>query len=436
MKRLHTGLLFLGLTAAATNGASATSSGYPATQVQQIQGIPLSIEVDPNAELTAVDVFIPAGLERETVATSGISALLLRCLFQTPVTGVSGTSSLKDAVESFGASIDADVTGQWSRISLVARSDQMPLLVDDLYHALANPDFSAKNLAMARKGLLSRLGETASEPVTVGVEMFRRAYYVGGNGLPALGSVPSIMRLRTADLSGFFAQTYVQGGAHVSLVGLQTPALRDSVKRLVGSLRPGSLPAVTIQTRPFEEKPMRVVARRKIGNPLIVVGFPAPSPENRDFATMLVINAVLTEGIATERTTESDVPESIGSSYLYDIAPASLAVYINGGRLDPNFGVNQLINVASSLGDRELNAEALTKFKAVARGSLLMSTLNAGERASLLGLFAQGGANDPLNGVLSSLDAVSGADVQRVAKQYLKNYTVALVLPQNETDGK
>jgi predicted Zn-dependent peptidase len=111
--------------------------------------------------------------------------------------------------------------------------------------------------------------------------------------------------------------------------------------------------------------------------------------------------------------------------------PASLVVYVNGTRVDPSLALRELLLVSKSLATRPLTPAALERFKVQAAGRFAMDSVSVSDRAYLLGTFAaRGPGPDGINAALSAIEATTPADVQRVAKQYLQRYIVALVLPR------
>ncbi|MGH7709409.1 MAG: M16 family metallopeptidase [Vulcanimicrobiaceae bacterium] len=416
--------------ALSVGGTSLATPQYPVAVVQQTGGIPIYVESDRNALLTGVQLFVPAGLDREAPNTSGAAPLVLECVLRTPVMLAGRRMPLREAIADAGGSIDGAVEGRWTRFYLEGRVTEMPAIVGLLQQALAAPDLSGQTLSSARAALLQSVMQSQQNPISVAVEMFRRSYYLGGNGLPDFGSAAIVARLGKPELQAFFTQNYLRGGTRVVTIGNADADVATAVGKLIQTLPAGTPAVVQAQTRPFDPRPARIIARRDVGDPLLVVGFAAPSPGNRDFAAMLVINTVITTGLEHSRTTQSLLPNSIGSYYLYDTAPASLAVYVNGSRVDPTLGLREVLTVATTLGDRPMVDKTLDKFKAIARGKLLMSSSRYGDRAYLIGTLARDG-NDPLNAVMASLDRVTPADIQRVAKKYLESYTIAIVLPRN-----
>ena len=91
---------------------------------------------------------------------------------------------------------------------------------------------------------------------------------------------------------------------------------------------------------------------------------------------------------------------------------------------------NALLDEVRKLRETALSPTELQRAKAFARGDWSLNRQSLRDRAFLTGLPVA--LNDaPDTSWLKSVDAVSAADVKRVANQYLKPYAVALVMPKS-----
>jgi predicted Zn-dependent peptidase len=393
----------------------------------------LQSESDADARLGGVQVFFSAGLDRQTIAQSGIAALTAECLARTPVDGV----ALRDAIAARGGTLQYTIDARAARYYLEARADDLPALLGLFARAIAAPDFSDATLGAARTALTARIGEIEGDPRSLAVQMFRRSYYLDGAGLPALGTTASLTSLAASDVTAFYRAQYRRGGLRASAVGRITPALGAAVRGLGEAVPQGTLAAVASKTKSIPESAPRIIARRDIGAPHVVVGFAAPSPGSKDFGAMVVLQSLL--GNAFERTsatTLGSVQRSVGASYLYDGSPASLIVYVNGGRVDPMVAIRELFVVSKSLAQQPLAPAALRTFTTAAEGAFITEAVTLSDRSYFLGtLGSQGLGADAINAALTSIERTTPADVQRVAKKYLQRYIVALVLPRSAPEG-
>jgi predicted Zn-dependent peptidase len=420
-----------GLIAAAP--ATPDALRFPTATVIDLGATRLLSEIDADAAISGVQIFVAAGLDRESASNDGVAALVAECVLRTPIDGV----AVRDALEARGGSVNYTVDGRSVHYYVEARSDRLAPLVSMFASALGAPDFSASTLAAAKASLSMRQTEFESNPLSVGIQMFRRSYYATGAGQAALGSSASVANLSSRDAAAFYRANYKRRATFSSVVGTTSPDLGVALEALANALPDGTVAAVPERAHAIPALPPRIVTHRDVPMPWIVVGFAAPSPNSRDFGAMLVLQSLLTSTFQTDTTTTTTLADrSIGAFYLYDSTPASMVVYVNGALVDPSGGLRDLLLVAHSLSIRSLNQASLAHFKAAARGQFLTDSLNVSDRAYLLGAFSsQGLGDDAINAALSALDATTAGDVQRVARSYLQRYIMAIVLPrQNPRD--
>ena len=390
-------------------------------------------ESDAGALVSAVQIFVSAGLDRQTIATSGVAALTAECVMRTPVDGV----PVRGAIAARGGTLQYTVDGRSTHFYIEGRSERLPALVATFARALASPDVSPATLNAARAALNARIKESDGVALSVGIDMVRRSYYSGATGLPTLGTASSLGALASADVAAFYKGYYRRGGVTASAVGLIAPALSEALRGLVAGLPEGVAAPVAIKPRPIPENAPRIVARRDVAAPMVVGGCGAPSPGGKDFGAMLILEALLSNAFErNSATTLGFGQRSVGAFYLYDGTPASLVIYVNGNRVDPSIAIRELFVVTRALELKPLGADALRRFKAVAEGTFLTETVSLADRSYVLGTFAnQGLGADPINAAVASLEATTPADVQRVAKRYLERYIVALVMPRSSPAG-
>jgi predicted Zn-dependent peptidase len=423
-----------------TAAAPTAPPRYPQALAANPGGTTLAFETDAGAAVSGVQIFIAAGLDRETTATSGVSALVAESIERTAVTpeGATAPLPLKDAIAARGGTLTYTVDGRSVHYYLEARTEKLAGLVALFGKALLAPDFSPHTLAAARAALGARIADLESSALSVGIQMFRRSYYSGGTAQPALGNTASIAALSSADVAAFYQANYRRAGLNASAVGGLAPGLGEALATIATGLPAGAAPAVEEKARSIPAQAPRIVAHRDIAAPWVVVGFAAPAPASHDFGAMLVLEALLSDAFErSSATTLGFVERSVGAFYLYDSTPASLVVYVNGTEVDPSLALRELLVVAKSLSLKPLGEGPLRHFKTAAEGQFVADSVSLSDRAYLLGSFgAQGLGTDSINAALDALESTTPADVQRVAKAYLQRYIVALVLPRDGTDSR
>jgi len=179
-----------------------------------------------------------------------------------------------------------------------------------------------------------------------------------------------------------------------------------------------------------------IVAHRDVSSPWLIAQYPAPRVDSNDFGPMLVLAAFL-------RRTLSDIAQvpgvveptfasrSVGAVYAYDRAPAVLVLYVNGGLIgNPGRAFATALSVVNVLAATQLQG-SIEEFKAEAAGDFANDATTLETRAWLAAIFSRESTSpDFINRALAAIASTTPADVQRVARTYLGNPTIALVLPR------
>jgi zinc protease len=414
--------------------AAPAAAATPRVTTIDAGGARAFVQPDPGVPLAGVMLHVRAGLDRQTAAQNGLAALTAEAVLRTPAgpaTG-SGQAALADVVEASGASIGYAVGPQGVRFYLEGTPERLVLAAPLVAGALAAPAFDPATLAAARASLAERIADEDGDPRLVGRAMLRSTYYRGGAGLPPFGNPAALAALGPADVKAFYDTWYLRGDAVASAVGRTGDATDAASRVLLAGLRAGTARTTALGTRAFGAQPKRILTHRDVGAPYVVLGFAAPSLGERDFPAALVMRALL--GSVFERagaTTPPPLLRSVGLIYGYDVSPAQLVFWINGGRIDPEAGLAGIDAIAKAAATKPLTAAVLARYKETARGEWELETVTLDERASAIGnaveLGLPAGAADD---VAAAIARVTAADVQRVAKKYFRKFDVALILPR------
>ena len=424
-------VLALALSAQGAGGGSAAR--YPAAQTTTVDGLHVTTEHDAGSALTGVQLFVSAGLARQTRLTSGVAALVAECVLRTPVNVPGGPRlPLRDGIARLGGSLTYNLDESSTHYYAEAQPQRMSAVLGLLAKALAAPDFSQATLADARKTLLSRIDDSEKNPFRVGVQMFRETFLEAGMAYPDFGSATTVAALGPSSLSDFYTRTYRRGGLSATAIGDVTPDVTNAIGQLSRALPAGTVAPLRVAGRTLPASTTHIIAQRDVSRPFIIVGFAAPSPGQKDFGAMLVLETLLSTAFGEGSATTLTLGErAVGALYLYDSSPASLVVYVNGGTgVDPVVALHSIAAVTKRLADKPLGEDAIKRFKTTAEGEFVTSTTTLADRSFLLGALAPGLGARSINGALDAIESVTAADVQQASKTYLQRYVEAIVAPR------
>ncbi len=422
--------------------ALAAGPSVPPPSVDTIAGATVVRQTDSTASLVGITLLVRAGLDRQTMKQNGLAALVAETIMRTPVPfdsaqGDKDKIPLEDAVAARGGSVHFTIDPGDVRFYVEALADDAPAVLQLFRTALTAPSFSAATVRDARASLIRQIAANQQVALQVGLDMLYAATSPQANaGLPELGTPASLVEFVPADAAAFYRAYYRSGGILVSAAGRLDSLPSTALSDLAAALPAGNTSAVAVHVAPLGGTTHEIIAHRDIASPWLIAQYPAPRVDGRDFGPMLVMAAFL-------RRTVSDIAQvpgvvsptfasrSVGAVYVYDRAPASLVLYVNGGLIgNPTRTFATALSVVNVLAASQLQG-SIEEFKAEAAGDFADDATTLETRTWLAAVFSRESTSpDFINRTLAAIAATTPADVQRVARTYLGNPTIALVLPR------
>jgi predicted Zn-dependent peptidase len=415
--------------------ASAETAAVPVPNVESAGDTTIVSQTDSAATLVGVAFVVRAGLDRQTMKQNGLAALVAQTIVRTPV----GTPALplEEAIAARGGSVHFTIDPGDVRFYIEAlASDAQPTL--DLFRsAIAAPDFSPATIREARAALVSQIAQNEQVALQVGLDMLNAASSTQANaGLPELGTPASLAQFFSSDARAFYRAYYRRGGVLVSAAGRLDALAPGALAALAAALPAGTTLPVSVRVPQLRGMTHEIVAHRDISSPWLIAQYPAPRVDSNDFGPMLVLAAFV-------RRTLSDIAQvpgvvsptfasrSVGAVYAYDRAPASLVLYVNGGLIgNPSRAFATALSVVNVLAETRLQG-SIEEFKSEAAGDFANDATTLETRTWLAAVFSRESSSpDFINRALAAIAATTPDDVQRVARRYLGNPTIALVLPR------
>ena len=413
------------------------AAAVPSPTVRDAAGTTIVSQSDSSAPLIGVAFVVRAGLDRQTMKQNGLAALVAETVLRTPVRQADLTLPLDEAVAARGGSINFTVDPGDVRFYVEALPGDAAAVLDLFQTAVAAPDFSPATVREARSALVQQIARNQQVALQVGLDMLSAASSQQANtGLPELGTPASLAQLFSSDAKSFYRAYYRRGGTLVSAAGRLDALPPGTLEALGAALPAGTTVPVTVRVPTLTGATREIVAHRDISSPWLIAQYPAPAVDSNDFGPMLVLAAFV-------RRTLSDIAQvpgvvsptfasrSVGAVYAYDRVPAVLVLYVNGGLIgNPSRAFATALSVMNVLAATQLRG-SIEEFKAEAAGDFANDATTLETRTWLAAIFSRESTSpDFINRALAAISATTPADVQRVARTYLGNPTIALVLPR------
>lgn len=403
--------------------------------VTRSDGVTLITQQDAAAPLLHLVYVVRAGLDRQSLAQNGLAALTAQTIVATPVNGV----ALGDAIAAAGGSLTFTVDPHDVRFEIEALPEDAGKVLALVHTGISAPAFDPATVRTARTKLIERIAENQQVALQVGLDMLNSTMATSANaGLPEFGLPAALAQLGPDDVKSFFATYYRRGGSYVSAAGRIDGLSAGTLAAFGQTLPDGNTTAISVKLPKLSGSSRQLVAQRDISAPWLIAQYPAPLIGSKDFGPMLVLASFMQRTLADMADVPGVVSETyasraVGAVYQYENAQPDLVLYVNGGIGNPNRSFSTALSIASILATTKLEG-SIDDFKAIASGDFISSTNTLEARAWLAVIYDENGQQpDYLSRTLDAISQTSAADLQRVAREYLSNPTIALVLPREDS---
>ena len=391
-------------------------------------GFRIVSEAMPGLQSAAVGIWVLAGARHEDARQNGIAHFLEHMAFK----GTARRSALEiaEVIEDVGGYINAytsrEVTAYYARIL----KDDVPLAVDVLADILRYPAFDAREIEVERGVILQEIGQALDTPDDIIFDWLQeRAYPDHPLGRTILGAEERVRAFGRPDLEGFVDRHYRPGQMVLAAAGaVDHGALVRLAEEMFGDMVPAP------ETAPPPARFMGGEFRREkaLEQAHFALAFESPDYAHADIHAGQIYASALGGSMSSRLFQE--LRERRGLCYTIF---AQAGAYADTGMLTIYAGTSAeemgaLANVTIDEMKRaaeDMSAAEVERARAQMKAGLLMGLESPSSRAERLARMLQIWGRVPdLAEVVERIDAVSLADVRRVAETTVARAPSALAL--------
>jgi predicted Zn-dependent peptidase len=438
MKRFCCGFLLL-LLGVCAHAAPASNPRVDFNQTILPNGLKVLFVEDHSAPVIAVSVVYDVGSRNEREGLTGFAHLFEHMMFK-------GSQNVGDGEHFFqvfsnggtmNGSTNADVTLYYE--TLPANQLELALFLEgDRMRSLA---ITQEKLDNQRKAVQEeRRLRLDNQPYGKADERFGELMYDNfAYKHSVIGSMADLNAASVADVAKFFKTYYAPNNAVLTVVGdFKRGTAEQLVRKYFASIPSQDAPPAVDLSEP-EQKSER---RETMADPLarmaqVQIGYKTGTGNEPDQDALQILSTVLQGGNSSrlyqKLTKEKELVVDVGGFVDRRIGPSALLI---GATVRPGRKVEDveaaIYAEIDNLQQQPISAAELEKAKTASRLSYLQQIRSSQTRAILLGTYAVK-FKDPnlVNTRLDRINAVTAADVQKVAQRYLqaKNRTVVIAKP-------
>lgn len=385
--------------------------------------------------LVAFNLVLFAGSDRDPLTSPGVASFTAGMLQEGTPTRTS--LQIADELDNLGANMRVFAQADFASATLDCLTKHLDTALDVYADVLTRATFPEKEFVRVKNDrLTSLLQQKDRSPVIANVAFSRILYGVNhpyGNDIA--GTEESVTAFTRDDLIKFYRTYYAPNNATLIVYGDVTlGTLLPKLTRMLGGWQKSDLPAFGSFTEP-STRPRQVYLIDKPGAPQseIRIGYPALARTTPDFFPVNLMNMIL--GGQFSSRLNSNIRERRGFSYgvrsAFQFSRLPGPFVASGGvhTAKTDSSLQEFLREIDLMQEKGLTPTELEFAKNRTKGAFATSFETPQQiAAALVNLVVYTLPDDYFVNYLKNVDAVTLADVQRVARRYLDSSRMAMVV--------
>jgi zinc protease len=397
-------------------------------------GLTVLVRENPVAPVVAVSLMVKTGTWWETPTNNGISNFVHAVMVRG--TAQRSGSQLAEAIAALGGKISASGEVDYSEIRASALSRFWRELLGFTAELALTPKLAPGELDGERDWVIGRIQKRRdSAPSRAFDEFFATLYGPHPYSLQVLGTPESLRRVDHAALVEWYRRSYRPERMTLTVSGQVSAAqVLAEARRLFGELPRGGEATETPRPAPANPGTRRVI-EQAAQQAQILAGGIAPSLSHPDHAPVKVLSTILGGGMAGRLFVE--LRDKRGLAYTaasyYDPVrdPGALILYLGTAPENATKAEEELRREIERIRTDLVSDDELRRAKGYLLGRYTMDRRTNERQAWYLAFYEQVGVGqDYPERYRKAVEAVTPADVRRVAKQYLEKVTTVVLRPR------
>jgi len=409
----------------------------PAETVRSVRldnGFTVLVRENPVAPVVAVALLVRMGSRWETPANAGISNFTHAVMVK-GTTKRSG-SDLAETVALLGGKIAAAGDVDYSGIQGTALARYWRELLEITAEMALSPRLAPEDVPREREWLTSRIQRRRDNaPSRAFDELYAALYGSHPYGLRSLGTRESLDRIDHAAIVAWYRAFYRPERMTLAVSGqVSASEVIAEAQRLFGA-QPTGTPTSDPPVPPPRAPAGRRVIQQEAQQTQILVGGLAPSLDHPDHAAVKVLSTILGGGMAgrlfVELRDKSALAYTAASYYDPVHESGALILYLGTAPQNAARAESALMREVARVRDEPVPADELARAKGYLLGRYAMDRRTNERIAWYLAFYAVEGVGLEYPArYRARVEAVTAADIQRVARTYLASPTILILGPR------
>ncbi|OAI42411.1 hypothetical protein AYO42_02575 [Rhizomicrobium sp. SCGC AG-212-E05] len=395
---------------------------------------------DHTVPIISFNISMPAGSAYDPAGKPGLASFAASMMDEGA--GDLSSKAFHEAIANRAIGFSARAERDHLVISITTLKENVPEAMRLLQMALTKPRFEADALARVRTQIIQSLQQDQVEPPRVAGRAFASAFF-GAHpyGHSTMGDIKSVSSITAADLKTFARRHWVTNGLKVAVAGDITKTALT--KLLADTFRPVSNhPAPALPNIGRLGRPGVHVVPLPVPQATAIFGLPGIMRHDPDFIPGYVANYILGGGgFSSRMTNEVRVKRGLTYGVSTSLTAYSKASVMMGSVATRANAVRQTVQVVkdtmATFAKEGPTQQELDDAKTYLTGSFPMAFASNSGTAAQLGTFQRQNLDIGYVARRNSLiQAVTLADVRRVAKRIYDPAKLTVVIAGTPSDGR
>lgn len=389
---------------------------------------------NPAADIVAGRLFMRAGQLWETPDTAGLFDLMTAVMLK----GTTSRTSLEiaEVVESIGASLSADVSSDYSIVSLKTVSADFETVLALAAEIIRQPSFSLAEIELERRLILQGLKSMKEQPFSLAYNALRESMYQGHPyGLPHAQTEHCIAGFTQADLQAAHQQYFRPDNMVVTVVGRISPNLAVKlVEQYFGDWSSPREPLPMLKLAPLTASAQKIVTVQETNQAFVVLGHVAGEVTSPDYAALKLISTYLGNGLSSrlfvELREKQGLAYDVSAFYPTRLSTSQFVAYIGTAPENLPVALAGLQKEIARLKTVPLSEEELQVCKNKMLGQYALGKQTNGQIAQTYGWYEMLGLGMSFDEAFpQAIAAVTVADIQAAAQRCFVEQSVSILGP-------
>ena len=405
---------------------------FPATEDYTLpNGMKVTLVQYGSVPKVAVQATISTGTKDDPKDKKDISSMTGAMLKEGSKTRTAEQIALDTA--KMGGSINVGVGTDSSNLSGEVLSEFDAQFINLLADVLLNPNFRQEDLDRLKAAKLRQLAVARTQASTLAWEKFREVVFAGHPYAQINPREEEVNGFTLGDVRKFYAENYGAAKTHLYVVGKFDPAgVKGAIAKAFAGYAKGT-PSTRNVPSIAGKRSLTTINRADAPQSTIYLGMPSPSPTDPDFVKFVVMDSLLGGSFGSRIT--SNIRENKGYTYSpgsfiwnrfktgYWIESADVTTEHTGN------SIKEILFEINRMRTEPVPAAELQGIKNYMAGLyVLQNSTRFGVIGQLENMNYHGLDKSSIDNYVRNVLAVTSADVQAMAKKYLTEDRMTIVV--------